>query len=73
MRSATCPHVSTFIGFDHGRQCGCQECASSPTPAAARKRTPSAAARLQAGAAARALEGIEGERVGSGWRQPVAR
>ena len=28
-------------------------------------------ASLQAGAAARALEGIEGERVGSGWRQPA--
>ena len=29
------PHVSTFTGFDHGHQCGCRECASSPTPAAA--------------------------------------
>jgi hypothetical protein len=32
----TCPHVSTFTGFDHGHQCRCRECASSPTPATAR-------------------------------------
>ena len=31
----TCPHVSTFTGFDHGHQCRCRECASSPTPTAA--------------------------------------
>ena len=30
------PHVSTFTGFDHGHQCRCRECASSPTPTAAR-------------------------------------
>eukprot|EP00964_Phaeocystis_antarctica_P148153 scaffold114908_cov57-Phaeocystis_antarctica.AAC.3 len=35
MRSATCPHVSIFIVFDHGNQCDCRDCASSPTPAAA--------------------------------------
>ena len=28
---------------------------------------------LQAGAAARVLEGIKGDRAGSGWRQPAAR
>eukprot|EP00964_Phaeocystis_antarctica_P054856 scaffold32265_cov72-Phaeocystis_antarctica.AAC.2 len=50
MRSATCPHVSTFIGFDHGHQCGCRECASSPRPAAARYsalRAPLLACRLE--------------------------
>ena len=44
---------------------GTNAAAGTPlTPA--RQRTSSASARLQAGAAARALEGIEGEHVGSG-------
>ena len=30
MGSGTCPHVSRFTLFDHGHQCRCRECASSP-------------------------------------------